>query len=534
MNIVSAREEKGKVIIDLKNLPADVAEKSRFTMTVYEQKSYCMYEKNEGYYIIAMLPIAEAIFSRNVSVYVMLFMEILIFVCLFILIYYLIKQLVVNNIRRVNESLSMITNGNLDVTVDVRANEEFASLSDDINSTVITLKKYIAEAAARIDEELEFAKSIQHSALPSVFPPFPNRTDFSIFATMDAAKEVGGDFYDFYFTGNNEFAFLAADVSGKGIPAAMFMMRAKTLIKGYAESGVSVERILTLANEKLCEGNDAEMFVTAWIGKINLETGTFSFSNAGHNPPLIRRDNGKYEYLKSASGFVLGGMEGITYKKNELQLSPGDMLFLYTDGVTEAADSDSRLYGEERLKSALNGIRTDDPDTVCAAVKDDVSRFVGSAPQFDDITMLSFCWKGERKTNQNELTLDAVTENIEQVTQFVNGLLEAADCPPKAQMQIDIAIDELFGNIANYAYNPDTGPATVRVEVENDPLAVILTLIDNGKPFDPLATADPDITKSAEEREIGGLGIYMVKKTMDKISYEYRNGQNILTIKKKI
>lgn len=311
-----------------------------------------------------------------------------------ILIYFLIKKLVVNNIRKVNDSLAEITGGNLDVTVDVRTNEEFASLSDDINSTVVTLKKYIAEAAARIDKELEFAKSIQHSLLPSVFPPYPNREDFDIFARMDTAKEVGGDFYDFYLTGHNELVFLIADVSGKGIPAAMFMMRAKTLIKSYAETGMSVEEVFTKANEKLCESNDAEMFVTAWIGKIDLVTGLVSFANAGHNPPLVKHSDGGYEYLKSRAGFVLAGMDTIRYRKNELQLSPGDTLFLYTDGVTEATDLHNGLYGDDRLQAILNISPDSTPEDLCATVKADVDRFAGDAPQFDDITMLCLKYKG--------------------------------------------------------------------------------------------------------------------------------------------
>lgn len=394
MNIVSDRNGYEGQIFDRNTMPTTMAEQTRFTATVYGEESYCMYELNEGYYIIAVLPVSEATFSRDISVYIMVFMELLIFVCLFVLIYYLIKKLIVNNIKKVNESLAEITGGNLDVTVDVRANEEFASLSDDINTTVVTLKRYIAEAAARIDKELEFAKAIQHSALPSVFPPYPSRTDFDIFAQMDAAKEIGGDFYDFYFTNNNEFVFLIADVSGKGIPAAMFMMRAKTLIKGYAEAGMSVEEVMTRANEKLCEGNDAEMFVTAWIGMINLSTGLVTFANAGHNPPLIKRKSSVSEYLRARTGFVLAGMDGSKYRKNDFTLAPGDSLFLYTDGVTEATNSSTELYGEERLQAVIDKTIAGSAAEMCAEVKSDVDKFVGNAPQFDDITILCLQYKG--------------------------------------------------------------------------------------------------------------------------------------------
>lgn len=376
--------------IDTETMPEGV----RFTSEVYGESCYCMYTVSEGYYIVAVLPESEAVLSRNLSVYITVFTEIVVFVGLFILIYFLIKKLVVNNIRKVNSTLSEITGGNLNVTVDVRTNEEFASLSDDINSTVVTLKRYIAEAAARIDKELEFAKAIQHSSLPSVFPPFPNRSDFDIFARMDTAKEVGGDFYDFYLTSHNELVFLIADVSGKGIPAAMFMMRARTLIKSYAETGMSVEEVFSKANEKLCENNDAEMFVTAWIGKIDLVTGLVSFANAGHNPPLVKHNGGGFEYIKSRAGFVLGGMDSVRYGKNELQLEKGETLFLYTDGVTEATDAQDRLYGDANLQSTLNVSAAETAEELCSDVKKDVDGFVKDAPQFDDMTMLCLKFKG--------------------------------------------------------------------------------------------------------------------------------------------
>ena len=232
-------------------------------------------------------------------------MEFVVFGMLFIVVYFLIKKLIVDNMVKINRSLAKITNGNLDTVVDVRTNEKFASLSDDINSTVLTLKRYIAEAAARIDKELKFAKAIRHSAIPMVFPPYPAHGEFDIYATMDTAKEVGGDFYDFYFVGESKLGFLIADVSGKGIPAAMFMMTAKTLIKGYAESGKSVDEVFTIANAKLCESNEAGMFVTAWMGILDITTGLLEFANAGHNPPLVRHVDGRFEFLKSKSGLFV-------------------------------------------------------------------------------------------------------------------------------------------------------------------------------------------------------------------------------------
>ncbi len=396
-NIVSDRHgNEGRnlnvtgIYIDRSTMP----ENKTFEAVVYGKQAFCSYILSEGYYIVAVMPLEEAMFSRDISVYITVFMEFVVFGMLFIVVYFLIKKLVVDNMVKINKSLAMITGGNLDTVVNVRTNEEFASLSDDINSTVVTLKHYIAEAAARIDRELEFAKSIQHSAIPTVFPPYPGHSEFDIYATMDTAKEVGGDFYDFYFVGENRLGFLIADVSGKGIPAAMFMMTAKTIIKGYAESGKPVDEVFTTANEKLCESNDAGMFVTAWMGVLDTVTGKVEFANAGHNPPLVRHAGGGFEYLRSKPCFILAGMDGIKYRKNEFTLAPGDEIYLYTDGVTEATDSENNLYGEERLLALLNSMGDLSGEEICRAVKADIDAFVGDAPQFDDITMLYLKYNG--------------------------------------------------------------------------------------------------------------------------------------------
>lgn len=396
-NIVSDRHgNEGRnlnvtgIYIDRSTMP----ENKTFEAVVYGKQAFCSYILSEGYYIVAVMPLEEAMFSRDISVYITVFMEFVVFGMLFIVVYFLIKKLVVDNMVKINKSLAMITGGNLDTVVNVRTNEEFASLSDDINSTVVTLKHYIAEAAARIDRELEFARSIQHSAIPTVFPPYPGHSEFDIYATMDTAKEVGGDFYDFYFVGENRLGFLIADVSGKGIPAAMFMMTAKTIIKGYAESGKPVDEVFTTANEKLCESNDAGMFVTAWMGVLDTVTGKVEFANAGHNPPLVRHAGGGFEYLRSKPCFILAGMDGIKYRKNEFTLAPSDEIYLYTDGVTEATDSENNLYGEERLLALLNSMGDLSGEEICRAVKADIDAFVGDAPQFDDITMLYLKYNG--------------------------------------------------------------------------------------------------------------------------------------------
>jgi len=538
-NILSDRHGKeGKKLYVSGILPEDlraVEPGQEFVAEVYGESCYCIYREAEGYIMLASIPQREAALSRDASVKVTTTMQVIVFAALFVLIYVLVKTLVVNNIHKINGSLSEITDGKLETVVNVRSHAEFDALSDDINSTVDALKHYIADAAARIDAELAFAKAVQHSVLPSVFPPYPDRHEFDIWATMFTAKEVGGDFYDFYLINEDTLAVLVADVSGKGIPAAMFMMQAKTLLKNFAEAGMSAEEIFAHTNDKLCEGNEANMFVTAWMGFLNTRTGEMTYANAGHNPPLIKHGDGSFTYLKSSPDLVMAALEGFTYEKHTFQMEPGDVLYLYTDGVTEATSLQEELYGEERLQLLLNQHTASDAHAICDAVKADVDLFVGEAPQFDDITMLCLRYQAEGKgSTMKEMQIDATVENIPVVTAFVDEQLEALNCPLSAQYQIDIAIDELFGNIAFYAYNPDVGPATVRVEVIEDPMSVVITFIDHGVPYDPLAKEDPDTTLSLEEREIGGLGIYMVKQSMDEVAYEYKNGQNVLTIKKKI
>ena len=486
----------------------------------------------EGYCLIAAMPVSEAMFMRDASMLTSVFMQVIIFATLFVFIYILIKRVIINNLKRVNDTLARITSGDLDVTVDVRSNKEFSSLSDDINSTVATLKRYIAEAAARIDKELEYAKQIQLSALPT---NFPEDEDFGIYAQMIAAKEVGGDFYDFYKLNDTTVAFLAADVSGKGIPAAMFMMTAKTIIKDLAESGMAVNEIFAKANEKLCENNESGMFVTAWMGILDLKTGNLQFANAGHNPPLLKRADGSFEYLKTRAGFVLAGMEGVRYRVAELTLAPGDRLFLYTDGVPEATNADNKLYGEDRLLDFMNQNSTVEAKALLQRLKANIDEFVGDAPQFDDITMLLLDYKsyqgGEHMTDK---TFKAQTEALSDILGFVDLMLEKYECSMKIQTAICVAIEEVFVNVARYAYKDGEGDVVFGIGFDKESRTVTFRMKDKGVPFDPLKKPDPDITLSAEEREIGGLGIFITKKTMDTVAYAYENGENVLTMTKKI
>ena len=253
-----------------------------------------------------------------------------------------------------------------------------------------------AQVRARRAREMAMAASIQENAIPRVFPPFPGEKRVDIYASMQPAREVGGDFYDFYFTRPHNITFLVADVSDKGVPAALFMMRAKTLLKNLAQSGRSLAEVVTEANEALCEGNAANMFVTSWIGEIDLRSGVVTYVNAGHNPPVrLRAADGSAAFLHSRPGLVLGAMPGAKYRSSTLALEPGDALYLYTDGVTEQSDNYGVLFGEERLRALLEvGGFLERPETCTGAVLAGVEAHAAGAEQSDDRTQLLVRWRG--------------------------------------------------------------------------------------------------------------------------------------------
>lgn len=263
----------------------------------------------------------------------------------------------------------------------------FRNMMDEIDDYMVNLAAVTADKE-RIATELNVATQIQASMLPCIFPAFPERGEFDIYASMMPAKEVGGDFYDFFLVDQDHLAVVVADVSGKGVPAALFMVIAKTLIKNQAQQGRTPAEIFTSVNNQLCENNEAGLFVTSWMGILDINTGEFTYVNAGHNPPLLMRAGGEFEYLRSRPGFVLAGMEGIRYRQTTMNLGEGDVLYLYTDGVTEATNAANELYGEDRLLSVANQHKEDTPQQLLPSIKADIDQFVGDAPQFDDITML--------------------------------------------------------------------------------------------------------------------------------------------------
>ena len=400
--------------------------------------------------------------------------------------------------------------------------DSFATMYREVGAYIAKLETVTAEKE-RIGAELDVAAKIQSSMLPCIFPAFPDRNEFDIYATMDPAKEVGGDFYDFFMVDADHLAFVVADVSGKGVPAALFMVIGKTLIKDHTGLHDDLGEVFTEVNNILCASNSEEMFITAFEGVLNLKTGELRYVNAGHEIPFLCRKGGVFEPFKVRAGFVLAGMQGIRYRAGSIQLEPGDKVFQYSDGIPEAINSEKAPYGMKRLESVLAKNSEKAPSELLPLVKADVDAFVGDADQFDDITMLCIEFKGNGRKAEISLTPDA--ESVKTVAEFLDNTLEAWEIPMKVVSKLQIVADEIYSNIVRYSQAKNA-----KVTAVQNGTVLSLRFEDDGKPYDPTTAAEPDITASAEEREIGGLGIFIVRNMMDSMDYRYKDGHNVLTL----
>ena len=311
-----------------------------------------------------------------------------------------LSKRIVDPIRKLTNEVKKTDGNNLDFNWNPETGDEIETLAHSFQSLTKRMKEYINDIQVitsereRIEAELDLSARIQSSMLPSIFPPYPDRSEFDIFATMTPARQVGGDFYDFFMIDDDHLCIEIADVSGKGVPAALFMMISKMMLQNYAKMCSSVSEILARTNETICANNPEEMFVTVWIGILEVSTGKLVAANAGHEYPFVKQPGGPFEVYKDKHGFVLGAMEGMNYKEYEIRLQPGAKLFVYTDGLTEATDADNNMFGMERVSDVLNSREYSSPAQVLQGVKEAVNIFVKDAEQFDDLTMLCFEYKG--------------------------------------------------------------------------------------------------------------------------------------------
>ena len=382
----------------------------------------------------------------------------------------------------------------------------------------------------RIEGELHIATGIQMSMVPKSFPAFPERHDLDMAATIVPAKEVGGDLYDFFIRDEKLF-FCVGDVSGKGIPAALVMAVTRTSFRNLSSSTCSPGRIVTAMNDSLSAMNESSMFVTLFCGVLNLVDGNLLYCNAGHNPPRILTD--AIRTLPVEPNLPLGIMPGFEYKEQETVLKYDDAIFLYTDGLTEAENINHEQFGEERTDAVLHQRRS--AQGHLEAVKKAVAGFVGEAEQSDDLTMLFVHYLNQTHSEMKERSIELLNDvrQIPRMAEFVEAVVAEKKIDNDVAMGIHLAIEEAVTNVMMYAYPEGTeGSVELKAVMTSDRLSFILS--DRGKPFDPTAAPDPDVTASAEDRPIGGLGIHLVRRIMDSVQYERKDGKNYLTMTKNI
>ena len=382
-----------------------------------------------------------------------------------------------------------------------------------------------AKRNQKLEGELEVAKSIQDSVLPR---RNLETTRENVYAIMDPAKEIGGDFYDYFYIDNNHMGFVIADVSGKGIPGALFMMKAEALIKSLALTlKTDTAHIMERSNYSLCQNNKSNMFVTCWLGILDLSNGELRYTNAGHTDPLLSTSKG-IDFIRGNHGVVLGAVESTKYKENVIKLERGERVILYTDGVTEAHNKKDELFGEARLLEFARNKMKGNAKDIIHDLREELNVFSEGLEQFDDITMLVIEYQKGALLMESKI-FKADVKELDNLFEYSRSLLEVLDFPKRDIIMINTALEEVFVNVAKYAYE---GTGEVEVTLSNDKNKVTFVVRDSGRAFNPLEKEDPNLAVNAEDREIGGLGIYMVKNIMDETFYEYKDNHNVLTLVK--
>ncbi|MBP7332576.1 MAG: SpoIIE family protein phosphatase [Firmicutes bacterium] len=381
-----------------------------------------------------------------------------------------------------------------------------------------------------IEGELRVAREIQMSIVPKIFPPFPERPELDMFAILEPAKEVGGDLYDFFLLDDDHLCFTVGDVSGKGVPASLYMAVTKTLIKAKADIKLGPDEILYRVNNELCKDNDSGMFVTEFLGILTISTGELVFSNGGHNIPYLRKQNGEVAPLPKAPGVALGVMEDFEYFCASVQLEAGDSVVLYTDGVTEAMNPAGELLREEHLENILRELNGKTAQEEVGHILHSTRQFMNGANQADDITILVIKYLGQKLLAYR---LKNRLAEIEALALAVESFAAANNLPEQMVFQVNLCLDELLTNTISYGF-PQGGEHEITVEIVLQGGALVITTHDGGLAFNPLERAEADTSQGIEERPVGGLGIHLVRNMMDEIEYRRESGQNVLVMKKLI
>jgi sigma-B regulation protein RsbU (phosphoserine phosphatase) len=388
----------------------------------------------------------------------------------------------------------------------------------------------------RMQEELNVGRDIQMSMVPDTFPAFPDHDEFDIHALLKPALEIGGDFYDYFFVGRDKLCICVGDVSGKGVPAALFMAVTKTMIKSTANEDHSPASIITRVNEEISQDNPSCMFITLFLGILHIRSGEFHYTNAGHPYPYVKRAGGVIDTLKPVHGPVVGAIDGIAYGEDSVVLGKDDKLLIFTDGVTEAMDVTDQLYGEQRVIDHFQSSPECALDSLVSGTLDSVEAFAGEAEQADDITILALRYDLETDDiagHRQEISISNELGEIDRVNDTFNEFAEQCGIPMPVSLKVNMVFDELLNNVISYAYG-DEEAHSIEVIMERSGERLSISISDDGQPFNPFTREDPDTTLSLEERDIGGLGIHLVKKVMDESTYQRRHNRNVVTLIKNL
>ncbi|CAB1065333.1 Serine phosphatase RsbU, regulator of sigma subunit [Olavius sp. associated proteobacterium Delta 1] len=386
----------------------------------------------------------------------------------------------------------------------------------------------------RMAKELKFGREIQERIVPSGFPAFPDHDEFDVYATLQPAREFEGDFYDFFLIGDDRFYFCIGNVAGKGVQAALLMSVAKTIIKSRAGDDFSTASILTHVNEQLSPVNQAAMLVMLFMGILNIKTGNLLYTNAGHNPPYLKREAGAIERLDRVHGPVIGTARGMVYREDKTTLSKNDMLLLYSDGVARARIDGEKQFSEKRLRELFFSREYESVQHIVRSAISEIIKITGGAAQIVDMTLLAIQFTRNPEATGGpklELTIpNRLSENA-RVKEHFDTFAEHYGIPDQTRLKMHVVIDELLMNIISYAYLDDERhDICIKVELSADRLKV--SMVDDGIPFNPLGIETPDTELSLEERKIGGLGIHLVRKMMDRVSYRRRIDKNVISVLK--
>jgi len=410
--------------------------------------------------------------------------------------------------------------------------QKVAERTDELEQAKVLLEK----ANQRMLVELNFAREIQMSMVPLIFPAFPSRHEFSIFGKLIPAREVGGDFYDFYFVDEDHLCFVVGDVSGKGAAGALLMAVSKTLIKSRALDDSQPSSILTHINDELSRDNKTSMFVTVFLGIINIRTGHVEYTNAGHNPPYIRRADGSLEKIDAFHGPVIGAMPDLTYKQDSVILNKDDIFVLFTDGVTEAMNEAEELFTEERYEKLLKSKKFSTAQKLVDTSVVEVKRHQGTAEQADDITLLALQFNGVNKVEERgrlEVKIKNQIAEMELVEEKFEAFAKQHNITDEVRQKVSVVLDEMLNNVISYAYR-DEKEHIIEVVFVLTSNRLMVTIRDDGRPFNPFGLEPPAINLTVGESQVGGLGVHLVRSIMDEYMYQRQIGKNVITLAKLI